>query len=366
MAEDPYKILESLYSQRLLDNVGAEFIKVSPSHGLIEMTFTKVFWGQVGLSGFTLYPNIINYCNHREIINLSKRILNYYYNRIDKGYSIEQEFPMCMLSFAVIGCRLDKLGIEKNTLSCVPKFLFRSLTKFSIHNAQVSIAKDYDENNYQNLHFVIISCFALLVYAYKRNGLTNFIKESVIELANSYIRNITIFQFMIYNLSTCIKITNTDNIYELLKYKGEALIKKITDNSIYNDFVRLLSSELNEMIESVEKYELGYIYKLEEYANLSYTSLVEKIKNNYFRFICPSYIYLLDQSGKYYDEMIHLNVKFKKWNSCNDFDHVMIYMLAGWLQNYRQYACIENVSQERLASDITNYILNYIRHNTKH
>ena len=359
MQNDPYKILESQCNSQLLDSIGAEFITVSPSKNAIEMAFNKVFWGKVGLSGFTLYPNIINYLSQREINNLSKQLLNYFYSCIDRGYSIEQQYPLCLLSFTFLGCKSYKLGVEKQTLSCVPKFLFRTITKFSIHEAGISVAKDYDETSYQDLYFVIISCYALLVYAYKRKGLTHYIKDCVIELANSYKRNINIYQFTTYNLPLSLRDTN--NIYNLIRHNSEDHIKNITDTSIYTELKRLVTYESKEIIESVEKYHLNYIYNLEEYRNLSYSDLIDQIKNNYFRYICPSYIYLLDQSGKYYDEMLHLNIKYGKWTCSSDFDHSMIYMLAGWLLSNRQYPCLKGISQGNLASDITNYILKYIK-----
>lgn len=361
MENDPYKILESAYSSQILDRIGAEFIKGSPSKNTIEMAFSKVFWGKVGLSGFTLYPNIINYLNQREINNLSKQLLNYFYSCLDRGYSLEQQYPLCLLAFTFLGSKLYKLGIDKQTLSCVPKFLFRAIMNFSIHEAGVSVAKDYDESSYQDLHFVIISCYALLVYAYKRKGLTHYIKDAVIELVNAYNRNINIYQFTIYNLP--LSLRTTDNIYHLIRYNIEDLIKNIKDTSIYTELKQLMTSESKEIIESVEKYHLNHIYDLEEYRNLSYSDLIDQIKNNYFRYICPSYIYLLDQSGKYYDEMLHLNIKYDKWTNSNDFDHSMIYMLAGWLLINRQYPCLKGISQINLASDITNYILNYIKGN---
>jgi len=357
--KDPYKILETPYSHNLLDSIGCEFNHISPTKSLTEKAFCKVFWGQVGLSGFTLYPTLLNYSENRELMNLSKRLLSYFFRRIDGEASIEKEMPICLLSFALIGFKLYKINIDKYTLSCVPKFIFRSLTKFSFHDAQISMAKESDENSYRDLQFIITSCYALLVYAYQKHGLTDFIKNSTIEIADSYKRTLSVLQLFTFRLRTCLADENAKNIFELLSNKSMAF-SKISETSISNEMNQLAQSESKEIIESVKVYELDYIYKLKEYSSLSYSELVEKIKDNYFRYICPSYTYLLDQSGKYYDEMIHLNVKQNKWRSLYEFDHSLVYMLAGWIKDNRSYSCLSTVSKDQLASDITNYILNYI------
>ena len=268
--------------------------------------------GQVGLSGFTLYPNIINYLENRELVNLNKKILNYFFSRIENGHSIEEEFPMSLMSFILSGCELHKLTIDKYSLSCVPKFLFRSLTKLSIHDAQVSLAKECDENTYKVNQFTITSCFALLVFAYKHCGLTNFIKNAAIELADAYTRTLSIIDLASFNFKRGLMSTGESTLYNLLRYKQTSIISRIADCALKEDLNHLASKESDELIRTVSTYGLNYIYKLEEYSNLSYAQLNEKIKENYFRFICPSYTYLLDKAGKYYDEMIHLNIEYHK------------------------------------------------------
>lgn len=70
---------------------------------------------------------------------------------------------------------------------------------------------------------------------------------------------------------------------------------------------------------------------------------VDAIKDNYFRYICPNNIYLLNTCDRYYDEMMHYNVKMGKWNDLNIYDHKMIYILADWLKENRDYDCIRYV-----------------------
>ena len=147
---NPYKILESDIFRKFKEDLEAYFTSVDSGrlpNFYIEKALISSFYGTIGLSGFTLYPTIMNYVGKRELKKLSNKILLYQFERIAKGYSIEEELAANICIFSLIGYEMTEYKINEQSLALVPKFLIRSVSEFSISNAKKVWQKIWTKKN---------------------------------------------------------------------------------------------------------------------------------------------------------------------------------------------------------------------------
>lgn len=368
---NPYKILESKDFLAFLEAIGLKKYLQKPQYkfSIEENVFNFGFWGQVGLPGFTAYPKAMNFLENHELFKISKKLLLYQIQQLKNGVSINNELCANLGIFAIIGSKLNTLDIEKQALSSIPTFLFRIIKKFSIENAQISMAKERDISNRRTLFHCISSALVLLTfYYYEKKYEVLSIKKYVEEILEVYNTTIDIHPFLYAPLNESLRTANVKCLLSLLESSSfiDQYIDTVSEKKLSNQLKFLHQNQKAGFISDTKKFFGGYHFEniLEKHS--SYDKKVLAIKNNYFRFICPSYVYLLITCGKYYDEMMHYNVKMGKWNDLNSYDHKMIFLLAGWLKENRNYDCINGISKEKLANDITEYILSYIRGNKLH
>lgn len=362
---NPYKILESDIFRKFEEELDVYFTRGDSEclpNSYIEKSLISSFWGAIGLSGITLCPTVINFVGNRDLKKLSKKILLYQFERIAKGYGIEEELAANICMFSLIGYEMTEYKVNEQSLALVPKFLIRSVSEFSISNAKKSVAKEMDEEEYAVLQFVVYSSLALLCFHYESIGYINtFCKKASFLLIGSLMRNVDSLQFVTYNLEDALESYNATNIKECIDGNiFRHYIKGIPDSQIKQQIELLAVRNTNKVLEDSKQFYESYLYKNQLSKGKSYDKIVEFLKNAYFRYICPSYQYLLDCCGKYYDEMMHLNIESSKWFDINEFDHQLIYLLAAWLKESRNYGEIADKSKSELAEDITNYILSYL------
>lgn len=79
------------------------------------------------------------------------------------------------------------------------------------------------------------------------------------------------------------------------------------------------------------------------------------------------YIELLGRAGRIYSDMCNLNILsgIRKENS-NEYDHYLVYCIAGWIKDHLLLSCLNGKSQREIADDITNNILEYLKNNEKY
>lgn len=364
---DPYKILESKDFIPFLKDIGVECI-TKPHHEVSsgEILFNSVFWGKVGLSGFTTYPKIMNRLVNRELLSLSRQLLSYQFQQIQNGKTFLRELCANLGLFTIIASEMDSIMMEEHALSTVPAFLFRAVKDFSIEKAQISLARENDIRHRYALFHVMSSTLILLGFAYyesEESDLRIYAKE----ILKAYDTSLNIHEFLYADLTDSLNADNTKDLVHLLDHSSflEQYIRNIPGKALSNQLEALLQRRSQELVSDAKKYVGGYCFENVLEKDIPYDKAVAEIKNNYFRYICPNYTYLLNTCGKYYDEMMHYNVKKGRWNSLSLYDHKMVYMLAGWLKDNRDYDCLTGISKERLAHEITDHIITYIRNMNK-
>lgn len=359
--KNPYQILESEIFKRFSKHIDEELTKEQTSNQWFEKAIASSFWSAVGLSGFTVVPTLQNYFGNRQLKNISKNILKYQFDKIAKGASINEEIVINICIFSLIGYEMHNYKLNEQSLSLVPKFLLRSISKLSINAAQVSLAKEMDEANYSILQHVILSSMALLCYYYETIGFIDFFcKKAMMELTISLKSNICTLELIKHPFHYSLKSYEKTSIEECLNtHLLEDYISSISNVKTKEDIELLVKRNKTNLLKDSEQFYGTFLYIEELSEGKSYDKIVSYIKNGYFRFICPSYQYLLDSCAKCYKDIIHLDLEISKRDNLYDFDRQLVSSLATWLKENRNYHCLKNKSTNNLADDITNHIISY-------
>lgn len=167
-----------------------------------------------------------------------------------------------------------------------------------------------------------------------------------------------------------------DGIYHLSKVYSSA-------SSLINDFCEFVDAgncdpeikvSLKKSIKGVEgilKNEIEHKgYQLLKEAenhlkNYGYTgeSYSRRINTIYYKhtYDMPNdYIEILGRGGRIYSDISDFNQSLGI-GEYHVYDHYLTYCIAGWLIDNTNQACLANVSQEKLAKDITDQILSYLK-----
>ena len=358
---NPLDILKSNTYNEIMDAIGGPRNLDTSHNSLMEKIFVKSFWGNVGLSGFTLYPSVLNYFDNKEITKLSTDILNYQIEQVRMGANIKKELIANMALFSLVGYNMIDVKSTSENLALVPKFLFKSLVNFSFEKASIELAKERDLLEYSILHFIISESLALICHYYKKsNHLGEFELNAIKEFGESFVNNLTVLEYIQFVFPRTLSNVSNCRIIDVLK-EGEFLTEYclgISNCNLKEKVLKLISSNKKELIENSQTYACGYAYKNYIPAELSYDKTIEQIRNKYFRFICPSYKYLLESCSMYYDERIHLKVDKARWTGVDKFDQQMVKRIADWVVINRKYECLRGISKDSLAKDIESYIRN--------
>lgn len=74
---------------------------------------------------------------------------------------------------------------------------------------------------------------------------------------------------------------------------------------------------------------------------------------------------IIDSAGIIYNNIVQLNYKLGLWKDINEYDHFLVYCMAGWIKENLDNANVRRTSQEEIAEDITNRIFAYLRNTGK-
>lgn len=92
-----------------------------------------------------------------------------------------------------------------------------------------------------------------------------------------------------------------------------------------------------------------------------YKKITEDIYKEHTKDIWDNYSIVLGRAGRIYADMSEFNRTHKLLDD-NTFDHYFVFCMAGWfLNHYSNFNCLKDKNQERLAHDITDNILSYLK-----
>lgn len=114
----------------------------------------------------------------------------------------------------------------------------------------------------------------------------------------------------------------------------------------------------SQMLESMVEIEQMIREKYSFKAN--YNQHIENIYVSYFSDSSLCYEELMANGGKCYDRIRMYNASLGIGPNYYQFDHFLVFCMAGWIKDHVKNIVLENKSQRDIASDITNGILNYL------
>lgn len=131
-------------------------------------------------------------------------------------------------------------------------------------------------------------------------------------------------------------------------------------NRIIIEMKPLLSCEIEKRTSSLLK-EFEDLLKKNGLSNEQYIS---EINNVYFKHtdnLCDDYDLILGRGGRIYADICAINKKYKLTDG-SIYDHYLVYCIAGWiLEHIKNLDCLVGISQKKLAHDITDNILYYLK-----
>jgi len=92
-----------------------------------------------------------------------------------------------------------------------------------------------------------------------------------------------------------------------------------------------------------------------KYITESYARHLKEIPNN------STLFYIYGQCGKVYDEIFNLNIDYALWKNQNEFDHTLVYLIAGWVKDNVKNDNLTHLSQKQVAEGVTKQILSLIQ-----
>lgn len=83
--------------------------------------------------------------------------------------------------------------------------------------------------------------------------------------------------------------------------------------------------------------------------------------SNFYGCNKESYLYILGQAGKVYNEIVRINLSLGLWSDYYRYDHYLAYCIAGWIKDNLSNKTADIKTQREVAADITNNIFKYIK-----
>ena len=93
-----------------------------------------------------------------------------------------------------------------------------------------------------------------------------------------------------------------------------------------------------------------------------YEKNIEIIKLFYFRVNLRSFDEIIINAGRCYNDIFQYNIRMGKWFDKNKFDHELIFYIAGWILQNRNYQYIRGYNQYGLSRAITDNILSFLEY----
>ncbi len=147
--------------------------------------------------------------------------------------------------------------------------------------------------------------------------------------------------FTQYILTDVHDVSEKELLLQSAKELKSYAIDAVKNNSI--DIIHNLELFAKELKCDPKQVEIAKIYKLH---------MIDKPISDYK--------HLLGRAGKIYNEIVHYNMLSDPQNTNNEFDHYLVYCIAGWIkENKPLYVC--GKSQKEIAADITDNIFKYLK-----
>jgi uncharacterized protein (DUF697 family) len=128
-----------------------------------------------------------------------------------------------------------------------------------------------------------------------------------------------------------------NTIYDTIQIVSEK--SNTDDNCIYNEFIS------NSQIDAIEYYEkVNSIYR-DSFLIISSSSTIQTI---------------LNESGKIYESIFNLNIKNGIWKFKTEFDHFLVYVIAGQIKDKIANQYLDSLRQKELAQRITVNIFKWL------
>lgn len=151
-----------------------------------------------------------------------------------------------------------------------------------------------------------------------------------------------------------------DDFYEYVDSLHITSEVKIEIKNSVKDMSSLLKCEIEKKsIELLREFENSL--RERGLANTEYISKINAIYQAHTDDMYDDYDIVLGRGGRIYADICDLNKKYGLKED-DEYDHFLVYCISGWiLDHVRTLNCLLGVSQEKLAHDITENILNYLR-----
>lgn len=135
---------------------------------------------------------------------------------------------------------------------------------------------------------------------------------------------------------------------------------KIDIKGSIQEMSSLLKYEIEKKsIELLREFENALIDK--GLSKSDYLNIIDTIYHVHTDDMYDDYDVVLGRCGRIYADICEINLKYELIDG-KSYDHYLVYCIAGWvLGHVRNLNCLIGISQKKLAHDITDNILNYLR-----
>lgn len=156
-----------------------------------------------------------------------------------------------------------------------------------------------------------------------------------------------------------------DNYFEFDHYLVYCIAGWILNNTSFKNLSRIGQARLaNDITNNILQFlDEDFLISNHFFSSSTYNDNIELLYNHYFSNVMQTEKEMYSQTGKLYRDMYNYNQLMGIYSDSTKFDYPMIYLIAGWVLKNRNYTFLKNMNQARLASNMTNYILNYLRGN---
>lgn len=118
-------------------------------------------------------------------------------------------------------------------------------------------------------------------------------------------------------------------------------------------------------INAIQNNSIEIMSNIEQFAkelecSSEYVEIAKIYTRNFVDRPIKDYEHLLGRAGKVYNEIVHHNMLMNPENANDEYDHYLVYCIAGWIKENIP-SLVYGKTQSEIASDITNNILLYLR-----
>lgn len=111
-----------------------------------------------------------------------------------------------------------------------------------------------------------------------------------------------------------------------------------------------------------KKLSLGH-FSILEIQSENYDEIIASVYKTHLSIIRKnaSLEHICQQAGKVYSDIFEINCKLNYWQDRDKYDHTLVFLIAGWIKDNLSTDATDGLTQENLASAITEQSLAYLR-----